>query len=107
MEQITKEWSKEFLVLVANVELCDTDTIGSPLVTQVEHVRQSSGTKKKKKQEEFQDIKTDDENNASEENGSGSLGGGETKQMDKEEGMKEKSKEKVKLHRLKILQLKQ
>jgi hypothetical protein len=50
MEQITKEWSKEFLVLVANVELCDIDTIGIPLVTRVEHVRQSSGMKNNNKQ---------------------------------------------------------
>jgi hypothetical protein len=49
MEQITKEWPEEFLVPVADAELSDTDTIGSPIVTRVEHVRQSSGTKKKKK----------------------------------------------------------
>jgi hypothetical protein len=56
MEQITKEWPEEFLVPVTDAELSDTDTIGSPIVTRVEHVRQSSGTKKKKKQEEVQDI---------------------------------------------------
>jgi hypothetical protein len=45
MEQITKEWPEEFLVLVVDVELYDTDTIGSPIVTRVEHVRQNSGMK--------------------------------------------------------------
>jgi hypothetical protein len=53
MEQITKKWPEEFLVPVANAELSDTETIGSPIVTWVEHVRQSSGTKKKKKQDKF------------------------------------------------------
>jgi hypothetical protein len=76
MEQITKEWLKEFLVPIADAELSDTDTIGIPLVTQVEHVEQSSGTKKKKKQEEVQDIKTDEEYNVSEDNGFDSPGGG-------------------------------
>jgi hypothetical protein len=38
MEQITKEWLEEFLVPVVDAELSDTDTIGIPLVTQVEHV---------------------------------------------------------------------
>lgn len=73
MEHITKEWPQEFLVPVADAKLSSTDTIGSPMVTQVEHVGQSSGTKKKKKQEEIQDIKSDEEDNASEDNGSGSL----------------------------------
>jgi hypothetical protein len=76
MEHITKEWSEEFLVPIFDAELSDTNTIGSPLVTQVEHVKQSSGTKKKKKKEEIQDIETDEEENASEENGFGFLGGG-------------------------------
>jgi hypothetical protein len=69
--------AEEFLVPVVDAELSDTDIIGSPLVTRVEHVRQSSGTKKKKKKEEVQNIETDEEDNASEENGSGSLGGGD------------------------------
>jgi hypothetical protein len=99
MENITKEWSKEFLVHVADAELSDTDTIGSLMVTQVDHVGKSSETKKKKKQEEVQDIESDEEDNAFEEKGSGSLrGGGEDKQMDKEEGMR---KEEAKLHHLK------
>jgi hypothetical protein len=52
MEQIIKKWPKEFLVPVVDAKLSDTYTVGSPMVTRVEHVRQSSGTKKKKKQEE-------------------------------------------------------
>jgi hypothetical protein len=76
MEQITKEWTEEFLAHVADEELSDTDTIGSSMVTRVEHVKQSSGTKNKKKQEEGQDIETDEKVNASEENGSGWLRGG-------------------------------
>jgi hypothetical protein len=39
MEEITKEWLVEFLVLVEDADLSDTDIIGSPLVTQVKHVR--------------------------------------------------------------------
>jgi hypothetical protein len=76
IEKIMKEWSEEFLVFVVDEELFDTDIIGSPLVTRVEHVRKSS-VKKKKKLEEFHNIETDDEENASEGNGSGSLGGGD------------------------------
>jgi hypothetical protein len=83
MEQITKEWPEEFLVPVADVELSSIDTIGSPIVTRVEHVEKSSGMKKKKKKEEVQDIESDEEDNTSEDNGSGSIrGGGE----DEEEG---------------------
>jgi hypothetical protein len=76
MDKITKEWLEEFLVPVADVELSDTETIGNPIVTRVEHVRQSSGTKKKKKQEEFQDIESDEEDNTSEDNGFDSPRGG-------------------------------
>jgi hypothetical protein len=39
MEEITKEWTTDFLVPVEYAELFDTDIIGSPLVTRVEHVR--------------------------------------------------------------------
>jgi hypothetical protein len=49
MEKIMKEWSKEFLVPVVDAELSDIDTIGSPMVTRVEHVGQSSRMKQKKK----------------------------------------------------------
>ena len=64
MEKLTKEWSEEFLVPVTDAELSNTDTTGSPMVTRVEHVRQSSGTKKNKNQEEVHDIETDEEDNA-------------------------------------------
>ena len=37
MEEITKEWSAEFLVLVDDVELSDPDIIESPLVTRKEN----------------------------------------------------------------------
>jgi hypothetical protein len=83
MEQITKDYPKEFLVHVADAELSDTDTIGSPIVTRVEHVGQSSGMKNKKKQEAFQDIETDEADNAFEDNVSVSLIGG---REDKEKG---------------------
>jgi ribosomal protein L21 len=73
MEDITKEWSKEFLVLVEDVYLSDADIIGSPLVTQVELVGRVSAKKKKKKLE-VQEI--DEEENASTKDGYGSLEGG-------------------------------
>jgi hypothetical protein len=38
MEEITREWPKEFLVPVEDEELSDADILGSPLVTQFEHV---------------------------------------------------------------------
>jgi hypothetical protein len=46
MEEITKEWPAEFLVPVDVVELFDPDIIGSPLVTRVEHDRQTSMNKR-------------------------------------------------------------
>jgi hypothetical protein len=51
MEQIRKEWSEELLVPVDDAKLFDTNIIGIPLVTRVEHVGQSSAKKKKKKEE--------------------------------------------------------
>jgi hypothetical protein len=33
MEKITKEWLEEFIILVVDAELFDTDTIGSSMVT--------------------------------------------------------------------------
>jgi hypothetical protein len=69
MDNIKKEWPEEFLVPIADAELSDIDIIGSPLVTQVEHVGQSSWTKKKKNKEEVQNIEIDEEKNAYEENG--------------------------------------
>jgi hypothetical protein len=66
MEDITKEWPIEFLVLVDDAEISDPDIIGSPLVTRVEYGGQIS-TKKKNKKEEVQNIETDEEDNTSEE----------------------------------------
>jgi hypothetical protein len=51
MDQITKEWLEAFLIPVVDEKLSDIETLESPMVTLVEHVGQSSGTKKKKKQE--------------------------------------------------------
>jgi hypothetical protein len=62
MEQITKEWMKEYLVLVDDVELFDPNIIGSPLVTEAEHVGHTSA-KNKNKKEEVQNIETDEEDN--------------------------------------------
>jgi hypothetical protein len=49
MENITKEWLEDFLVLVVDEKLSNTDIIGSPLVIWVKHVGQSSTKKMKKK----------------------------------------------------------
>jgi hypothetical protein len=51
MEKITKKWLAEFFVPVEYADISKEDIIGIPLVTQVEHVRQSSAKKKKKKLE--------------------------------------------------------
>jgi hypothetical protein len=51
MEEITKEWSLEFLVPLEDAELSDPDIIGSSLVTWVEHDGKTSAKKKKKKEE--------------------------------------------------------
>jgi hypothetical protein len=37
MEEITKEWLAEFLVLVEDAEIYDPNIIESPLVTRVKH----------------------------------------------------------------------
>jgi hypothetical protein len=42
MEEITKEWLIDFLVLVDDVELFDPDIIESPLVTQDDHLGHTS-----------------------------------------------------------------
>ena len=49
MEEITKEWPKEFLVPVENGELSDSDIIKIPLVTWVKHDVQRNAKKNKKK----------------------------------------------------------
>jgi hypothetical protein len=55
MEEITKEWSTEFLVPVEQTKLSNPDIIGNPLVTREEYDGPSSA-KKKKKKEEVQEI---------------------------------------------------
>jgi hypothetical protein len=85
MEQIMKEWSMEFLVLVEDVELSNLDVIGSPLVTQFEHAVNTSA-KKKNKKEYFQNIETDEEDNISEESRPGSPIGGGGDEVNKEGG---------------------
>jgi len=59
-----KEWPEEFLVPVVDAELSNTDIIGIPLVTRVEHVGQSNGKMKKNKKEKVRNIETDEEYNA-------------------------------------------
>jgi hypothetical protein len=51
MEDITKEWSTEFLVPVEQTELSKLDIIESLLVIQEEYDGMSSDKKKKKKEE--------------------------------------------------------
>jgi hypothetical protein len=75
MEEITKEWSEEFIVPIDDAELSDPDIIGIPLVTWVEYARKSNA-KKNKKKEEVQNIETDEEDTTSEESGPHSPAGG-------------------------------
>jgi hypothetical protein len=92
MEEITKEWPAEFLVLVDVAELSDPDIIGSPLVIRVEHDGQDSA-KKNKKKEEVQNIETDEEDNTSEESGPNlPAGGGGADEVNQEEGWEEREK---------------
>jgi hypothetical protein len=84
MEDITKEWSADFLVPVEDAELFDPDIIESLLVTQVEHDGQNSA-KKKKKKEEVQNIETDEEDNTSEESRHDSSEGGGGDEVNQEE----------------------
>jgi hypothetical protein len=50
MEEITKEWPAEFLILVEQIELSEPDLIGSPVVTREEHGTPSNNKKKKKEE---------------------------------------------------------
>jgi hypothetical protein len=50
MEEITKEWPGEFLILVDQVELFEPDLIGSPVVPR-EECDAPSSIKRKKKEE--------------------------------------------------------
>jgi hypothetical protein len=63
MEDITKEWTAELLVLVGDVELSDPNLIGSPVVTQTEYDGPCSARKNKKK-EEVEDIDNEEKENA-------------------------------------------
>jgi len=63
MEDITKEWSANFLVPIDEAELSDPNIIGISLVTWVNNVEQSS-MKKNMKKEEMQSIETDEEESA-------------------------------------------
>jgi hypothetical protein len=87
MEQIMKEWLEEFLVLVDDAKLYEPDIIRSPLVTQAEHVEQTSV--KKKEKEELQNVETDEEDNASEESRPDSPAGGRGDEVDQEGGGEE------------------
>jgi hypothetical protein len=88
MEEITKEWPIEFLVLVEDAELSDPDIIRRPLVTRVEHDGKRSA-KKKKKKDEFQDIESDEKDNASEETAPDSFAGGRGDEVNEEEEREE------------------
>jgi hypothetical protein len=50
MEEITKEWPAEFLILVDQEELSDPDLIGSPMVTQEEYDVPSNSKKENKEE---------------------------------------------------------
>jgi hypothetical protein len=90
MEEITKEWSSEFIVPIKQTDFSNPDIIGSPVVTREEYDGPNS-SKKNKKKEEVQEI-----NNASEENAFDSprgVGGDEVNQEGEgEEDKKEKGK---------------
>jgi hypothetical protein len=73
---------------IDDAELSDPDIIGSPLVTWVEHVGQSS-VKKNKKKEEVHNIETDEEDSASEESGPDSPRGGGRDEVNQERGGEE------------------
>ena len=50
LEEITKEWPAEFLVLVRDAELSDPDLIGSPIVTREEYDAPNSSRRKNKEE---------------------------------------------------------
>jgi hypothetical protein len=84
MEDITKEWPAEFLILVEDEKLSDPDIIVSPLVTQTEYDGQRNA-KKKKKKEEVQEIDSEEKDNASEETMPNSHARGEGNGVNQEE----------------------
>jgi hypothetical protein len=87
MEEITKEWPAELLILVNQAELSDPDLIGSHVVTPEECDAPSSSRRKKK--EEVQEI-----NSTSEDTGSNSLGGEGGDEVNKEKDKGEEDKQK-------------
>jgi hypothetical protein len=87
MEEITKVWPEEILVLVHHTELSDPNLIGSPVVTREEYDAPSSSRKKKK--EYAQEI-----HNTSEETASDSPSGGGDDEVDKEKKEGEEDKQK-------------
>jgi hypothetical protein len=84
MEEITKEWPAEFLILVGDAEISNPDIIEIPLVTREEYDGPSSARKKKKK-EEVQEI-----NSASEKTMFDSPGGEGDEVSQEKEGEEDK-----------------
>jgi hypothetical protein len=85
MEEITKEWSVEFLVPVEQTELSDTDLIRSPIVTREEY--DGPIRKRRKNKEEVQEM-----NNTSKETTPDSPRGGGDDKVDQEENKGEENK---------------
>jgi hypothetical protein len=85
MEEITKEWSPKFLVLVEQTELSDPDLIGILVVTHEEY--DGPNNSKRKKKEEIQER-----HSASEETITDSPEGGGGDEVDKEEDEGEEDK---------------
>jgi hypothetical protein len=93
MEEITKEWTTEFLVSVEDAKLSDLHIIRSPLVTWTEYYgRRNAKKNKKKEKEEVQDIESDEKDNTSEENAPESPAGGGEDEVNQEEGGEEGDK---------------
>jgi hypothetical protein len=79
LEEITKDLPKQFLVLVDQAELSDSDLVGIHVVTREEYDAPNSS--KKKKKEDVHEI-----NRASEETASNSPSGGGDDEVHQEEG---------------------
>jgi hypothetical protein len=84
IEEITKEWSTEFLVLVKQTELSNLNIIRILVVTREEYDEPSS-SKNKKNNGEVQEI-----SNASKESSFDSLGVGGNEVNQEEEGEEDK-----------------
>jgi hypothetical protein len=92
LEEITKEWSAEFLVPVGDAELFDPDLIGSVVVTRTEYDGPSNA--KKKKKEKVQNIDSEEKENTSEETVPDSPRGGAGDEVNQEEEGEEDKQEK-------------